>query len=115
MIMDRFDIHEGSQAFDMLRTAFADEGTYKVAIRSQLDGVAIKINEGAWSHRLRMKPEEQETFLGQIKINGKWEDYARGTRAKAWNWQQADPANRRVVDWIYKDKIIFGKDADTAQ
>lgn len=58
---------------------------------------------------------EQETYLGQIKIDGRWMDYARGNEAETRTWQQADPANRRVVDWIYKEKIIFGEGADTTR
>jgi hypothetical protein len=48
-----------------------------------------------------------EEFLGQIRHEGAWLDYARGTEAAAREWQQQDPANRRVVDWIYKENVII--------
>lgn len=49
---------------------------------------------------------EQETCLGQILIDGKWLDYARGTELEARIWQLGDPKRRRVVDWIDKDRVI---------
>lgn len=48
-----------------------------------------------------------ETHLGQIKIDGEWKDYARSTREEAVRWAEADPENRRVVDWIYKERILW--------
>ena len=48
-----------------------------------------------------------EEFLGQILRDGKWLDYARGHEASARTWYEADPANRRVVDWIYKERILM--------
>lgn len=48
-----------------------------------------------------------EEWLGQILIDGKWLDYARGTEDASRRWQASDPANRRVVDWIRKDKILI--------
>jgi hypothetical protein len=48
-----------------------------------------------------------EEYLGQILIDGKWVDYARGTEATSRAWQAGDPANRRVVDWIWKERVIF--------
>ena len=48
-----------------------------------------------------------ETCLGQIKVDGKWMDYARGTHETSRKWFEGDPENRRVVDWIYKERIIF--------
>ena len=50
---------------------------------------------------------EYETFLGQILHEGEWLDYARGTEESARTWFEGDPENRRVVDWIYKERIIF--------
>lgn len=56
-----------------------------------------------------------ETHLGQIKIDGKWMDYARGHREESIRWAKGDPENRRVVDWIHKEQIIWpeGESADT--
>lgn len=48
-----------------------------------------------------------ETFLGQILHDGKWLDYARGHEAESRKWQSEDPANRRVVDWIHKERILI--------
>ncbi len=48
-----------------------------------------------------------ETYLGQILTDGRWIDYARGREEQAREWQAADPANRRVVDWIDKTRVIF--------
>lgn len=56
------------------------------------------------SQRPGFVPEE---FLGQILIDGKWVDYARGTEAASRSWQAGDPTKRRVVDWIYKEQIII--------
>jgi len=53
----------------------------------------------------------QETFLGQIRIDGVWMDYARGTEAASRHWVEQDTASRRVVDWIYKDRILMGAGA----
>lgn len=47
-----------------------------------------------------------EHFLGQIKIDGAWQDYARSDFYTARAWATADAKNRRVVDWIYKEKIL---------
>jgi hypothetical protein len=47
-----------------------------------------------------------EEYLGQILVEGRWLDYARGTEAASRRWQAADPKNRRVVDWIDKRKVI---------
>lgn len=47
-----------------------------------------------------------EEYLGQILVEGRWLDFARGTEASAKRWQAADPKNRRVVDWIDKRKVI---------
>lgn len=64
------------------------------------------------AHRPEHVPEE---FLGQILVDGKWADYSRGTEAAARRWQTADPANRRIVDWIYKERIIVApSDPDEA-
>lgn len=49
---------------------------------------------------------EPEAFLGQVLIDGKWLDYARGHEEPSRRWQQADPTRRRVVDWIYKERVI---------
>lgn len=51
---------------------------------------------------------EPETFLGQIRVEGEWLDYARGHEAESRRWQAADPANRRVVDWISREILIAG-------
>jgi hypothetical protein len=50
-----------------------------------------------------------EEYLGQIRTgpDAPWEDYARSTEAEARRWQAADPDHRRVVDWIYKERVIF--------
>lgn len=47
--------------------------------------------------------------LGQIRTgpDARWEDYTRGTEAEARRWQAEDPANRRVVHWIYKEHVII--------
>lgn len=47
-----------------------------------------------------------EEFLGQIKMDGRWVDYARGVEAESRKWQAADPGARRVVDWISKEVIV---------
>lgn len=49
---------------------------------------------------------ENETWLGQIRHGSAWLDYARGTEAQSRLWQQADPTNRQVVDWIDKGKVL---------
>lgn len=55
-----------------------------------------------------------DTWLGQIRtIHGKWVDYARGQEAESRKWQAADPENRRVVDWIHKDRILVPAQVDT--
>lgn len=59
-----------------------------------------------------------ETYLGQIWIDGEWVDYARGTREIAWVWaicgdSTTRATRRRVVDWIDKNKVIFGEGADS--
>lgn len=48
-----------------------------------------------------------ETHLGQIKVDGAWMDYARGHREESIRWAKGDPENRRVVDWIRKEQIIW--------
>jgi hypothetical protein len=47
-----------------------------------------------------------ETWLGQILLDGKWVDYARGTEGQSRLWQAGSPATRRVVDWIHKDQVL---------
>lgn len=47
-----------------------------------------------------------DTWLGQILVEGEWLDYARGQEAESRRWQAGDPENRRVVDWIRKDRIL---------
>lgn len=51
--------------------------------------------------------QSMETWLGQILVDGKWLDYARGTEKASRSWQALDPTNRRVVDWINKGKILI--------
>lgn len=48
-----------------------------------------------------------EEFLGQILHEGKWLDYARGTEEASRRWYEEDPENRRVVNWIWKEQVIF--------
>ena len=51
-----------------------------------------------------------EEFLGQIQVDGKWVDFARGTEKASSDWVEAGRwvgDLRRVVDWIDKDKVIF--------
>lgn len=48
-----------------------------------------------------------ETFLGQILVDGVWLDYSRGVESAARDWQALAPDTRRVVDWIYKERVIF--------
>lgn len=50
---------------------------------------------------------EPESFLGQILVDGTWLDYARGSEEDSRRWQQGDPTRRRVVDWIYTDRVII--------
>ena len=52
-----------------------------------------------------------EEFLGQIRKDGIWMDYARGTETAAREWYEGDRANRRIVDWIYKERILYPKPA----
>lgn len=47
-----------------------------------------------------------ETFLGQIRHEGTWLDYSRGQEAEARRWQEQEPSDRRVVDWIYKERVL---------
>lgn len=54
-----------------------------------------------------MEEREVETHLGQIRKAGVWMDYARGHKAESIAWAMGDRANRRVVDWIDKDRIIW--------
>lgn len=49
-----------------------------------------------------------EEFLGQILRDGVWLDYARGTQKAALEWYEESPSDRRVVDWIDKQRVIFG-------
>lgn len=49
---------------------------------------------------------EPETYLGQIKVDGRWVDYARGHEAPSRTWQEAEPGIRRVVDWISGEVLI---------
>lgn len=55
---------------------------------------------------------ENEEWLGQIwsNLNGTaewgWRDYARGTEEQSRAWQAQDPTKRRVVDWIYKERVL---------
>jgi hypothetical protein len=49
----------------------------------------------------------QESWLGQIRVDGKWVDFARGFEGESRRWQAGDPTNRRVVDWIDKAKILI--------
>lgn len=56
---------------------------------------------------------EYETWLGQILIDGVWTDYARGHEAASRQWQEEDPTERRVVDWIHKDKILVAAEVLT--
>ena len=48
-----------------------------------------------------------EEFLGQIWHEGRWLDYARGTEAASKAWCEQSPEDRRVVDWIWKERVIF--------
>lgn len=48
-----------------------------------------------------------DTYLGQILHEGKWLDYARGQKDESIRWAKGDRDNRRVVDWIKKEQIIF--------
>ena len=63
------------------------------------------------------RPEHvPEEFLGQILVRNaegvdEWVDYSRGTEDAARRWQAEKPDTRRVVDWIYKERIIFGPGA----
>ena len=50
---------------------------------------------------------QDETYLGQIRHEGKWLDYARGTEASARSWQAEEPSDRRVVDWIKKEQVLI--------
>lgn len=52
-----------------------------------------------------------EEFLGQILVNGKWLDYARGTEAASVQWFKGDPENRRIVDWIRKERVLYPEPA----
>lgn len=47
-----------------------------------------------------------EEFLGQLRTPTGWTDYARGHEAPSRRWQEQDPGNRRVVDWISKEILI---------
>lgn len=59
-----------------------------------------------------------EEFLGQILMDGKWVDFARGTEEASRQWIRSEKrAGReaRVVDWIQKDRgpVLFStEDAD---
>lgn len=54
-----------------------------------------------------MTEHKPETWLGQIRHQGRWMDYARGDEKSARRWHRQDPANRRVVDWIRKEQILI--------
>jgi membrane-bound inhibitor of C-type lysozyme len=49
----------------------------------------------------------QETWLGQILVDGEWVDYARGSSASATRWADEDPAARRVVYWTRKSVPVW--------
>ena len=49
----------------------------------------------------------EETYLGQIRHEGRWLDYARGTEEASRTWQEQEPTDRRVVDWIDKDRVLI--------
>ena len=48
-----------------------------------------------------------ETYLGQIKVDDEWQDYARGHRDETAAWAQRDPDERRIVHWIYKERVLW--------
>lgn len=53
-----------------------------------------------------MNEHTPEEWLGQILIDGKWTDYARGHEAESRRWQAGDPAKRRVVHWISGEVLV---------
>lgn len=58
-------------------------------------------------------PFAQETLLGQIFLDGRWRDYARtADEQSARQWVAADPQRRRVVDWIFTDRVLIGEGVD---
>ena len=54
--MDKIVIEEGSEAFEYLQAAFAGTKAYKISLDARRDGVAIKVNEYAWTHTMETTP-----------------------------------------------------------
>ena len=79
---------------------------FRVA-RPYIDGDE-RHSEVQFAHDLR---PDVEGWLGQILIDGKWLDYARGYEAESRRWQAADPESRRLVHWI-SGKVLVGQGAD---
>lgn len=48
-----------------------------------------------------------DTYLGQILQDGEWNDYARGQRDETADWARRDPDERRIVHWIYKERVLW--------
>jgi hypothetical protein len=59
----------------------------------------------------RFPPPGEEGWLGQIWLNGRWADYARGYEDETRQWQAAEPATRRIVHWITRDILVFSTNA----
>ena len=53
---------------------------------------------------------DEEGWLGQILVDGKWMDYARGFEEESKRWQAADPVNRRIVHWISSEILVPAKE-----
>lgn len=48
----------------------------------------------------------EEGWVGQIKLDGVWMDYARGYEAETKAWQAAKPDTRRIKHWITGEIIV---------
>lgn len=53
-----------------------------------------------------MTDRQPEEFLGQIKIDNAWVDYARGYEEVSKTWQSHDPGGRRLVHWISREVLV---------
>ena len=50
-----FVIEDGSPAMEYLRRVLAEEDTRKITLQIRRDGLAVKVNEWAWTHTLEVE------------------------------------------------------------
>lgn len=49
---------------------------------------------------------DEEGWLGQIVMDGRWADYARGYEHESKVWQAEKPDHRRLVHWITREVLV---------